>query len=172
MARTTKQLSGGGKDKFLRALVASEAAISADAARRLGDTVCAAIADIRVRRDMWDAIRETPEAEPGPAAVAAQNPEVSQPKSRPAVKPAQPAAVDVAPTFDPFVFSALAVLAKKGAAALSDRLADIAAVSDLHALAAAQHLSVDARVTDVAALRAAILAATESRLAERRAAAS
>ena len=40
------------------------------------------------------------------------------------------------------------------------------------ALALAQHLSVDAALTDVAALRLAILAATEQRRAERRAAAS
>jgi hypothetical protein len=170
MARTTKQLSGGGKDKFLRALVATEADLPADTAARLCDNLCAAIADIRVRRDTWDAIRETPAAEAIPAAVIGPVSEVAPPKA----KPAKPTVVDLAPpaSFDPFVFSALAVLAKKGTTALSDRLVEITSARDLHALAAAQHLSVDASVTDVTALRAAILAAAEARLAERRAAAS
>ena len=39
MARTTKQLSGGGKDKFLRAIVAAEAGIGEDAAERLTATL-------------------------------------------------------------------------------------------------------------------------------------
>jgi hypothetical protein len=177
MARTTKQLSGGGKDKFLRALVASEVDIPAEAAARLGDTLCTSIADVRVRRDTWDAVREMPAAAVFPASAAEPTPVRTEPKAKPAAKTAKAPVEAIpepvaAPAFDPFVFSALAVLAKKGAAALSARLVEVTSAGDLHALASAQHLPVDASVSDVTALRAAILAATEARLAERRAAAS
>jgi hypothetical protein len=176
MARTTKQLSGGGKDKFLRALVASEPAIPADAALRLGDKLCASIADVRVRRDTWETIRAAPAVET--AAVAAPAAETAAPKTKPAGKSAKAVVAEArrtpaqAPAFDPFAFSALAVLTKKGAVALTEKLAEISSATDLHALAAAQHLSVDGAVTDLGKLRAAILAAAEARLAERRAAAS
>jgi hypothetical protein len=175
MARTTKQLSGGGKDKFLRALVAGESGIAPDAAARLGDDLCAAIADVRVRRDTWETLRTAPVVEVvAPVAIAA-TPKAATAKSKAAAKPAvveAAPAVSATPAFDPFAFSALALLTKKGAAALSARLAEMTSAADLHALASAQHLSVDAGITDVAVLRTAILAATEARLAERRAAAS
>ena len=53
MGRTTKQLSGAGKDKFLRGAIAGENSIAPDVARRLGDAMCSGIADIRVRREAW-----------------------------------------------------------------------------------------------------------------------
>ena len=155
MGRTTKQLSGGGKDKFLRALIARERAIPEQVAERFGDAICDAIADIRVRREAW------------------------QPGAKSAVATTQVALLNVggggaaAPTaFDPFVFSALAVLTKHGAAALASKLDEIAAAEHLYALAKAQHLAVDASLPDPATVRAAIVKATEARLADRRAAAS
>jgi hypothetical protein len=159
MARTTKQLSGGGKDKFLRALISTEPAVDTATALRLGDTMCAAIADVRVRREAWEEKRGEPRRAEG--------------KSKPAASP-KPDAAAAAPTpaFDPFAFSALAVLTKKGPQELAKQLAAIASPADLHALAVAQHLTVNAALTDVATLRAAIVTATEQRLAERRAAAS
>ena len=153
MGRTTKQLSGGGKDKFLRRLIAGEASIAAEAAERLGDAMCDAIADVRVRRDAW---------QPGHESGTTKASTVE----RPAAGSAPP------PAFDPFVFSALAVLTKQGAAALAEKLGGIAGPDQLHALARAQHLAVDAGLSDGPALRAAIVRATEARLAERRAAAS
>ncbi len=161
MARTTKQLSGGGKDKLLRALVATEAHISADAAARLGDTLCSAIADVRVRREAWEPVRNT---------TAPANGNSTSPPPLVPVDVAAPA--PAAAPFDPFAFSALAVLTKKGFAELSARLATISSATDLHTLATAQHLTVEASLTELAALRAAIVKATEQRLAERRAAAS
>jgi hypothetical protein len=161
MARTTKQLSGGGKDKFLRAVVAGEPGLPADAAARLSEALCTSIADIRVRRDTWETLRD---AKLGTAAFSADQELQKQGADE---KVAVPTAA-----FDPFVFSALAVLTKKGAAALSARLAEVTTAENLHALANAQHLSVDAKLADLAAIRVAILAATEARLAERRAAAS
>ncbi|HRK18494.1 MAG TPA: hypothetical protein PK970_06030, partial [Hyphomicrobiaceae bacterium] len=74
--------------------------------------------------------------------------------------------------FDPFAFSALAVLTRGGRAALEARVAEIGAAEHLIALAAAQHLGIDRSLTDIGQLRAAIVAATEVRLKERRAAAS
>jgi hypothetical protein len=170
MARTTKQLSGGGKDKFLRALIATETDIAPAAAERLGDTMAAAIADIRVRREAWEPTANAPVAPPSasvkPAALTKPAPALAAPPS-PQTEPAP-----VAAAFDPFVFSALAVLTKKGAGELSARLTEITSVADLHALALAQHLTVDTSLTDATALRSAIVSATEKRLAERRAAAS
>jgi hypothetical protein len=163
MARTTKQLSGGGKDKFLRALISTEADIPPAVAERLGDTMAAAIADIRVRRDAWEPTANTP------IVPAAGPPKAAHPAPQPSsVADTQPAA----PAFDPFVFSALAVLTKKGAGELAARLTSIASIGDLHALAVAQHLTVDTQLADAAALRSALVSATEKRLAERRAAAS
>jgi hypothetical protein len=180
MARTTKQLSGGGKDKFLRALVANETSIPADAAARLGEDLCAAIADVRVRRETWETIRAAPAVEAPALKTAAPVAALTVPKAASAKSKAtaKPTVMQAAPApaaalvFDPFAFSALALLTKKGAGALSARLAEVATAKDLHALASAQHLSVDAGLTDLSALRAAMLAATQARLAERRAAAS
>ncbi len=162
MARTTKQLSGGGKDKLLRGLIAAETSITAAAALRLGDAMCAAIADVRVRREAWETSRNQP---PSPGAHSMSPASIS-------TEAAATARSDVPPPFDPFVFSALAVLTKQGAAALAARLAAIAELADLRQLAQSQHLAIDLAMTDLGALRAAIVAATEARLAERRAAAS
>ncbi|HRK18506.1 MAG TPA: hypothetical protein PK970_06090, partial [Hyphomicrobiaceae bacterium] len=54
MGRTTKQLSGGGKDKFLRALVAAETDLGSEPAARLVVRLSDAITDIRVKREVWD----------------------------------------------------------------------------------------------------------------------
>ena len=162
MARTTKQLSGGGKDKFLRALIA-DASLPADVATKLGDTMCDAIADIRVRREAWEPARQA-SAKHQEAQPVSHGPKDSSPAAT--LSPDSPA------EFDPFVFSALAVLTKQGPAALASRLATIESAANLHALAKAQHLTVEAGMTDLATLRVAMITATEARLAERRAAAS
>ena len=162
MGRTTKQLSGAGKDKFLRGAIAGENSIAPDVARRLGDAMCSGIADIRVRREAW---------QPG-AGTAGSSEDDASSAARPAAHATAATTTAAAATFDPFVFSALAVLTKQGAPALVDKLRSIPLTADLHALAKAQHLAVDAALTDLPALRMAILSATEQRLAERRAAAS
>lgn len=163
MARTTKQLSGAGKDKFLRGLIRSEPGIPSDAADALGEKMCEAIADVRVRRGAWDESRksgQSPNSRP-PEAPAPAEKEIGDCPDLPA-----------AAAFDPFAFSALAVLTKKGRTALATQLAEIDNAGHLHAIAAAQHLTVDANLTDLATLREALVTATEVRLAERRAAAS
>jgi hypothetical protein len=160
MARTTKQLSGGGKDKFLRGLVAQNSDLPGAAAARVIEALTSSISEIRVRRDVWEHVSK------------------SQPKQMPETAPATAvapvaAAEDVsAVAFDPFAFSAVALLSKKGKPALAAELEKIANAEHLHKLAAAQHLAVEPSIRELAVLRAAIIAGAERRIADRRAAAS
>ena len=75
--------------------------------------------------------------------------------------------------FDPYAFSVVVTLVKKGREALVARLSEIDSVEDLRQLANAQHLGLDPhiwrRVDDV---RQAIVHGAEKRIAGRRAAAS
>jgi hypothetical protein len=150
MAGKTKALSGPGKDKFLRA-------IAADAADKgaLLEALHATVPEIRVRLEVWKETltRHKPSHD-------------SPPKQGPVETKAEPK------PFDPYAFSAMAVLTKQGRAGLESKLASIASANDLRALADAQHLAVDAQTTDAATLRAAIIAGAERRIAERIAAAS
>lgn len=81
-------------------------------------------------------------------------------------------AIKVVPGFDPFAFSAVALLAKKGRDALLARLGEIAEPQQLRELATAQHIAVDPGLTLPDDLRRAIVAGAERRIAARRAAAS
>ncbi len=166
MARTTKQLSGGGKDKFLRGMIAAEPKITAEAAASLGDALCSAISDVRVRRDIWEPFRNATDGDASLLSATTQRMPAAQANQQTVVAP------EAAATFDPFEFSALAVLTKQGPAALAKRLEGVGRAADLHALAKAQHLAIDAALIDPSTLRAVIIQATEGRLAERRAAAS
>lgn len=160
MARTTKQLSGGGKDKFLLGVVASVDGVTPAVADRIGAALADGIAEVRVRRDVWDAQRSAPASRPMAATA-------------PVAATAKPTtAIETAPAFDPFAFSAVALLTKKGKAALAAALDKIDTVDNLRRLAEAQHLALDPAVSDMAAIRTAIIAATERRIAERKAAAS
>lgn len=78
----------------------------------------------------------------------------------------------VNPAFDPYAFSVLAALMKTGREGLTKKLADIGSVEHLKALAEAQHLAIDPKIKKLDDLRKAIIAATEQRLADRKAAAS
>ena len=169
MARTTKQLSGGGKDKFLRAIVESDAEISEAAARRVVEALISSVTEIRVRREVWEDVSKAqpdePKRKPG------ERPVGSGAAATPAAKPTVPDAAAV-PVFDPYSFSAVAVLSKKGRDALVAALETISAAEQLHKLAVAQHLAVDPNIASVADIRAAIIEGAERRIAERRAAAS
>lgn len=170
MARTTKQLSGGGKDKFLRAIVAAEAGIGEDAAERLTATLIDAVTEVRVRREVWEA---TSKPGPGEKGLRAKAKPTAAPSTTEPVAPVIGAASTVSASvpFDPFAFSAVAILTKKGKDALAAEFAKIATAEHLRALANAQHLAIDQALGDVVALRDALVTATERRLAERRAAA-
>lgn len=156
MAGKTKALSGPGKDKFLRAI----AAAAPDKAALL-DSLHSNVPEIRVRLEVW---KDTLARHKSSVDAAAATTE----------KPVEPAAATtpVAKPFDPYAFSAVAVLTKQGRAALETRLSSIVSAADLRALADAQHLAVDTGVTDAKALRTAIITGAERRIAERIAAAS
>lgn len=176
MARTTKQLSGGGKDKFLRSMIDAEAGVGAEAAKRLAEALTDAITDVRVKREVWEATSKPGPGEKGLRAARAKARAAAEANATKAqAVTADAAGSSDAPTaagaFDPFAFSAVALLTKKGKAALSAELATIASASDLKAIATAQHLAIDPAVNDIDALRTALVAATERRIAERRAAA-
>ncbi|MEQ1576617.1 MAG: hypothetical protein ABL894_03095 [Hyphomicrobium sp.] len=74
--------------------------------------------------------------------------------------------------FDPFAFSAVSVLARKGKDALLARLNDITTAENLREFAIAQHIAIDQTLTKTEDLRIAIVKGTERRIAARRAAAS
>jgi len=76
------------------------------------------------------------------------------------------------PQFDPFAFSAVSVLARKGSDALLARLGEINSADHLREFASAQHIAIDQSLTNADDLRVAILRGTERRIAARRAAAS
>lgn len=76
------------------------------------------------------------------------------------------------PPFNPYAFSAMVTLARSGRDGLSKRLAEIRTADELRTLADAQHLAIDRALKKPDELRKAIIAATEQRLADRKAAAS
>jgi hypothetical protein len=157
MAGKTKALSGPGKDKFLRAIASG----ATDKAGLL-EILHVNVPEIRVRLEVWkDTLRgkAVDDVGGGSSSVASSEPQAGK-------------TVADTKAFDPFAFSAVALLTRQGRAALEAKLAAIAAGSDLRALADAQHLAVDQSVTDAAHLRSAIIAGAERRIAERIAAAS
>lgn len=77
-----------------------------------------------------------------------------------------------AENFNPYLFSAIVVLAKQGRDGLIKRLQEIKSAENLRAFAEAQHVPVDAKLKRLDDIRKAIVAAAEQRLADRKAAAS
>ena len=103
----------------------------------------------------------------GGDAAAAVKPSKSEPAAEPASAPAEQDK-----PFDPYAFSAMVVLAKQGKDALAKRLGEIKSVEHLKQMADAQHLGINRSLSKIEDVRKAVLAATEQRLADRRAAAS
>jgi hypothetical protein len=93
-------------------------------------------------------------------------------RAKPDDAKARPAEEPQAPAFDPFAFSAVALMARNGREALIARLGTIEEAAHLRQLAEAQHIAVDAGLTDPAELRLALVRGVERRIASRRAAAS
>ena len=152
---------------FFRAHIRRETNLDPAAADKLADALSQ-----RVNRMLvWDA---------GDAGAASPSvtvaPSAAEPKSN-APAPALAATTVAAPTddaatFNPFAFSAMVVLVKTGRAGLQKRLAEIKKAEHLKTFAEAQHLAVDRALKKPDELRKAIVAATEQRLADRKAAAS
>jgi hypothetical protein len=76
------------------------------------------------------------------------------------------------PSFDPFAFSVVAMLARLGRDELMSRLNTIPAIDNLKTLALAQHIYVDPSLMRTDDVRLAIVRGAEHRIASRRAAAS
>lgn len=179
MARTTRQLSGAGKDKFLRSLVARAAAGSATPAS-IAEALAREITEVRVRREAWEALQVVPPpgdavADPAPSAPIEHPDQTTPAMAQNAAEPAAPQeepSTKIEPLFDPFAFSAVAVLTRKGRLGLAQALDGIDRAEDLRRLAEAQHLVLPDDLVDVALLREAVISAAERRIAERRAAAS
>jgi hypothetical protein len=160
MAKNTKAISGQAAKKYMRDLLKSDPGVSADATERLVETCGDEIAQLRVRLPIPN--RNKVQVAPAPAATA-------KPASAPiaATAPAKPSA----PAFDPFAFSVVVVLTKQGKAGLLAKLAAVANVADLRAIAKAQHIAVPA-TGSAEELRQAIVDGTAARIADRQAASS
>ncbi len=159
MVRHTKPLSGGAKDKFLRGLVDAVDGVPDGARRALTRDLTQGITEVRVRREAYERVRDQPDR---PSELLANAAPTTVPT------PAAPAKT----AFDPFAFSVVAVLTKKGKAALMDELDKVADVEDLRRIGEAQHLALDPALTTAVDIRAAIVSGAEQRIAERKAAAS
>lgn len=178
MARTTRQLSGAGKDKFLRSLVARAASGSTDPSS-IADALAREITEVRVRRETWEVLQGSSPAAETVAAAPASAPVLAPDRAAAGatadgddLAAAEAPSTEASPPFDPFAFSAVALLTRKGRSGLAQALDGIGRAEDLRRLAEAQHLVLPDGLADVALLREAVIAATERRIAERRAAAS
>jgi hypothetical protein len=140
---------------FFRAHIRRETSLDDAAVERLAEALNKAIN----RALVWD----MPEAAPNEPAAPAKNPARADVPSAP---PAQGRA------FNPYLFSALVVLAKSGRDGLMKRLQEIKSAEHLRAFAEAQHVPVGRKVKRTDDIRKAIVAAVEQRLADRKAAAS
>jgi hypothetical protein len=149
------------KRAFFRAFIQREKNLDNASAEKLADALANAVNMMRV----W----EMPDTGSAPDAATAPAP-AAKSKAMSAA-PDAPHAV-TAPPFDPYAFSAIVVLAKTGKDGLMKRLLEIKSAEHLRAFADAQHLAVNASVKRLDDLRRAIVAATEQRLADRKAAAS
>lgn len=179
MSKGTQLWPGDKMRAFYRAHIRRETSLDDPAADKLAEALTRATNRMLVL--------EMP-AEPPPRTAASTPPVAAAPAKGkggkgqaghgaaqlPAAAPATsaPPAPPAAPAFDPYAFSAMVVLAKTGRDGLLKRLADIKSVEHLRALAEAQHLAVDAGIKKADDLRKAIVAGTEQRLADRKAAAS
>lgn len=148
---------------FFRAHIQRETSLDGAAAEKLSEALNSAVNRMLV----WDL--------PPATAVAPQTSTSGTTKGKSKPPPVAAPAIAIAsapPAFDPYAFSAMVVLAKTGKDGLAKRLADIKNAADLKALAEAQHLAVSATLKRPEDLRKAIVAATEQRIADRKAAAS
>ncbi|MEQ1671058.1 MAG: hypothetical protein ABL893_09390 [Hyphomicrobium sp.] len=157
------------KRAFFRAYIQRETSLDQASADKLAEALTKAVNMMRVW-EMPAPVEHVQAARPTPHASPAAG------KSRSKLSAAETGAgasqPDAAAPFDPYAFSAMVVLAKTGKDGLLKRLAEIKSVEHLKAFADAQHLAVAPSLKKLDDLRKAIVAATEQRLADRKAAAS
>ncbi|HVZ04663.1 hypothetical protein [Hyphomicrobium sp.] len=149
MSKGTQLWPGDRMREFFSAHIRRETSLDEVGAKRLAEALTKAVNRMLV----W----EMPAA-PQPAA-AAEKTEVTKRHAR-------------AENFNPYLFSAIVVLAKQGREGLIKRLQEIKSAEHLRAFAEAQHVPVDAKLRKLDDIRKAIVAAVEQRLADRKAAAS
>ena len=144
---------------FFLAHIERQTSLDSEAAGKLADALTKAVNRMLV----WEE----------PSAAAAQ-PEAAAQPTKPQIAKCEPEVSDEPSpeAFNPYIFSAMVLLAKKGPDALLQRLAEIKSVAHLRAFAEAQHLSLEPALKRGEDIRQAIVAATERRLADRKAAAS
>ena len=167
----TRLLSGPAKSRYVRALLerhgADPEAAAAGDAEIVQVLVRPAAAErpstrlIARRRKSWAISNDRPPAAlpPGP-----QNEEVAAPSL----------AASTLPPFNPYAFSAMAILLNEGRAALEARLATATTREQIVQLAEAQSVRLDpaalaAKKTSLKTLRAAFIEAVERRVSHRRA---
>lgn len=142
---------------FFRAHVRRETSLDEASVERLAAALTKAVNRMLV----WDVPAES------------EAPDASRPKRKMPEVVASSAPVEPrTDRFNPYVFSALIVLAKSGREGLAKRLGEIKSAENLRALAEAQHLAVDPSLKRIDDIRRAVVASTEQRLADRKAAAS
>lgn len=190
MTKGTQLWPGDRMRAFFLAHIRRETALDAQAADKLADVFLKAVNRMLVW-EMPEPVREpaavttktapskakgkTGDGKAGEGKVAGSKSDASKTAHRPSDgKSGTGRTVTAADggAFDPYQFSAMVVLSKTGKDGLMKRLAEIRGVEHLKAFAEAQHLGIDRALSKPDELRKAIAAATEQRLADRRAAAS
>lgn len=172
MAKNTRPLSGAIQRKYFRDLLRSDAGVAADAVDRLTELCSKEIAQVRVRLPL--VVRKPARAgNPTPVGVSAPNVADMTSSAMPnAVAAPAVGNSDRAAAFDPHAFSLIVVFRKGGKDALLAKLDEVAEMSDLQAIARAQHVALDGDLADRKAILAALIEGTERRIAHRQAAAS
>lgn len=160
MAETPKNAQDKRLKAFFRDALQAEPGIEGELAERMAER-CVERIDRLLSTHAGQAEAEGP-AKPADAAGA-------QPQTDPQ---AQAGDVPQPGAFDPFAFSAVAIMARNGREALIARLGAIAEAAHLRQLAEAQHIAIEPGLTDPAELRLAVVRGVERRIASRRAAAS
>jgi hypothetical protein len=159
MSKGRQLWPGDSMRGFFRAHIRRETALDEAATERLAEALNKAINRMLV----WD----MPEAQPDkPAAERTRAPSSLAGLAQPAERHAETKA------FNPYLFSAIVVLAKFGRDGLLKRLQEIKSAENLRTFAEAQHVAIGPKLKRPEDIRKAIVAAAEQRLADRKAAAS
>ena len=148
---------------YLRSILAVEPGVDTDLADRLAERCVKRIARMLV----WDS-----SGAESTINLDAQTTSATQTPLQPDQHSVDTPTAPPADAFDPFSFSVVVLLKRKGRTALLKRLEAIDDPAQLRKIAEAQHLGIDKSLSSVSKLREALVAGAEQRLADRRAAAS
>ncbi len=157
MGKTTRTLSGAGRDKYFRERLAAQHGVAPEAASALSAQFAREIAHIRVRLPL------APAGAPPSQTVSQTGSQAEQAVDQPD---------NSIQLFDPFAFSAVVVMTKEGRGGLAKLLQAIDTADNLRALAKAQHVALPKGLDSPQSIRTAILDGVEKRIGNRRAAAS